>query len=137
MVQLLLQGRGVRLNPVTTMYYVAPVCLGCLLPAFAASEARAVLSWPAVPAARLLASAAAAFALNCSVFLLIGRTSALTMNVGGVVKDWLLIAASVALHGCGPRGAGPEAPAAGQGRSCGPARSTVTPPFLRMPRLRS
>ncbi|GBF90091.1 sugar phosphate phosphate translocator [Raphidocelis subcapitata] len=99
MVQLLLQGRGVRLNPITTMYYVAPVCLACLLPAFAVSEARAVLAGPPVPAARLLGSAAAAFALNCSVFLLIGRTSALTMNVGGVVKDWMLIAASVALHG--------------------------------------
>jgi hypothetical protein len=32
-----------------------------------------------------------------SVFLLIGKTSALTMNVGGVVKDWLLIALSVIL----------------------------------------
>jgi hypothetical protein len=28
------------------------------------------------------------------VFLLVGKTSALTMNVAGVVKDWLLIAFS-------------------------------------------
>ena len=28
------------------------------------------------------------------MFLLVGKTSALTMNVGGVVKDWLLIAFS-------------------------------------------
>jgi hypothetical protein len=34
-------------------------------------------------------------ALNISVFLLVGKTSALTMNVAGVVKDWVLIALSV------------------------------------------
>ena len=35
-----------------------------------------------------------AFALNLAVFLLVGKTSALTMNVAGVVKHWLLIAFS-------------------------------------------
>ncbi|XP_031252661.1 probable sugar phosphate/phosphate translocator At5g25400 isoform X2 [Pistacia vera] len=35
-----------------------------------------------------------AFALNLAVFLLVDKTSALTMNVAGVVKDWLLIAFS-------------------------------------------
>ena len=40
---------------------------------------------------------AAAFGLNMSVFLLIGKTSALTMNVAGVIKDWMLIALSVLL----------------------------------------
>jgi hypothetical protein len=34
-----------------------------------------------------------------AVFLLIGKTSALTMNVAGVVKDWLLIALSVLIFG--------------------------------------
>lgn len=34
-----------------------------------------------------------------SVFLLIGKTSALTMNVAGVIKDWLLIALSVFMYG--------------------------------------
>lgn len=47
----------------------------------------------------LLCSAAAAFALNCAVFLLIGKTSALTLNVAGVVKDVLLIYLSVAVYG--------------------------------------
>ena len=42
-----------------------------------------------------LSNAAAAFGLNMSVFLLIGKTSALTMNIAGVVKDWLLIGLSV------------------------------------------
>jgi hypothetical protein len=33
------------------------------------------------------------------VFLLIGKSSALTMNVAGVAKDWLLIALSVTFLG--------------------------------------
>ena len=36
--------------------------------------------------------------LNMAVFLLIGKTSALTMNIAGVVKDWLLIALSWLLY---------------------------------------
>ena len=36
-------------------------------------------------------------ALNMAVFLLIGKTSALTMNIAGVIKDWLLIGLSVLL----------------------------------------
>ncbi len=42
-----------------------------------------------------LSNAAAAFGLNMSVFMLIGKTSALTMNIAGVIKDSLLIALSV------------------------------------------
>ncbi len=38
-------------------------------------------------------------ALNLAVFLLIGRSSALTMNVAGVLKDWLLILLSVIMFG--------------------------------------
>jgi hypothetical protein len=41
-----------------------------------------------------LANAFTAFLLNLTVFLLIGQTSALTMNVAGVVKDWTLIYSS-------------------------------------------
>lgn len=41
-----------------------------------------------------LLNAVVAFGLNMAVFMLIGKTSALTMNIGGVVKDWLLIGLS-------------------------------------------
>ncbi len=33
-----------------------------------------------------------------AVFLLIGKTSALTMNVAGVVKDWILILLSYLIY---------------------------------------
>lgn len=59
-----------------------------------ASAVLAVLASPAL----LLANAACAFALNLSAFLLIGKTSALTMNVAGVVKDWILIWLSAAVY---------------------------------------
>ena len=47
----------------------------------------------------LVINACVAFALNLAVFLLIGRSSALTMNVAGVVKDWILIGTSPVLFG--------------------------------------
>lgn len=82
------------------MYHVSPVCLVCLLIPFAALEAEQLayddwgVSW-----GLLLMSAAAAFALNCAIYLLIGKTSALTMNIAGVVKDVLLISLSMSLYG--------------------------------------
>jgi len=104
LVQLLLQSRGLALNPVTTLYHVAPASLVALAGPWAALEAGPLLvgiragSVPLNPWV-LASNAAAAVSLNLAVFLLIGRTSALTMNVAGVLKDWLLIAASAALFG--------------------------------------
>ncbi len=40
-----------------------------------------------------------AFALNLAVFLLVKRTSALTMNVCGLIKDWFTIGGSVFFFG--------------------------------------
>ena len=104
LVQVLLQRRGLKLNPVTSMYYISPVSALCLLPpwlALEASDLRAGLASGDVAAAPalLVANAAAAAALNLAVFLLVGRTSALTMNVAGVVKDWALIGLSASLFG--------------------------------------
>eukprot|EP00878_Enallax_costatus_P038034 GHUV01043166.1.p1 GENE.GHUV01043166.1~~GHUV01043166.1.p1 ORF type:complete len:281 (+),score=83.26 GHUV01043166.1:789-1631(+) len=100
LVQILLQGQGIKLNPITTMYYISPVCLACLLIPFAVFEAERLASytWHIGPGL-LLGSAAAAFALNCSIFLLIGKSSALTMNIAGVAKDMLLIYLSMAVYG--------------------------------------
>jgi len=104
LVQLLLQRRGLHLNPVTTLYHVAPASLAALAGPWAALEAGPLMAGikagtvPLNPAI-LLSNAAAAVALNLAVFLLIGRTSALTMNVAGVLKDWLLIGLSATLFG--------------------------------------
>eukprot|EP00850_Spirogloea_muscicola_P013963 SM000097S24816 [mRNA] locus=s97:391426:394408:+ [translate_table: standard] len=96
LIQILLTSKGIKLNPILSLYYVAPCCLFFL-----------TFPWLYVELPRLLAAgsfkpdfltfgtnASVAFGLNIAVFLLIGKTSALTMNVAGVVKDWLLIAFS-------------------------------------------
>lgn len=96
LIQILLNSKGITLNPMTSLYYVAPCCLAFL-----------TLPWIFVefPLLRNTSSfhfdfiifgtnSLCAFALNLAVFLLVGKTSALTMNVAGVVKDWLLIAFS-------------------------------------------
>ena len=71
----------------------------CLLLPWAIFEAQPLFSDPTVhiDIPIFVSNAAAAFGLNMSVFLLIGKTSALTMNVAGVIKDWMLIALSVLL----------------------------------------
>ena len=48
------------------------------------------LSFPLI----FLANAISALLLNLAVLLTIGRLSALTLNIGGVIKDWMLIALS-------------------------------------------
>lgn len=42
-------------------------------------------------------NALSAFALNISIFLVIGRTGAVTVRVAGVLKDWILIALSTVI----------------------------------------
>lgn len=103
LVQILLQSRGLKLNPITTLYYIAPASCVFLLVPWSVLESSAIrevlLSGNfAVSPKMLFLNASCAFALNLSVFLLIGQTSALTMNVAGVVKDWLLIGLSASVY---------------------------------------
>lgn len=101
LVQILLSSEDLKLNSITTMYLVSPVCLLFLTVPFL------VLEWPLMSTKEQRSShdtlslclalsfnALVAFCLNVSVYLLIGKTSALTMNVAGVIKDWLLIGLS-------------------------------------------
>ncbi|XP_054788875.1 probable sugar phosphate/phosphate translocator At5g25400 [Prosopis cineraria] len=96
MIQILLTSKGISLNPITSLYYVAPCCLAFL------SVPWIIVEYPVLKAASAFkfdfvifgTNSLCAFALNLAVFLLVGKTSALTMNVAGVVKDWLLIAFS-------------------------------------------
>lgn len=92
MVQLLMNSQGLQMNPLQSLYYVSPACLLSLIVPFVFAEAPILLNNPPdFQPGVLLANALAAFALNLAVFLLIGKTSALTMNIAGVIKDWMLI----------------------------------------------
>ena len=131
------------MNPVSTLYHIAPCCFVFLFLPFTYIELPRIMNDPnvVINVPLLLGSAAIAFgeegrgkgrslqwpgsvpipsledspynlpsslpsppppppaALNMAVFLLIGKTSALTMNIAGVVKDWMLIGLSVAMFG--------------------------------------
>jgi hypothetical protein len=82
---MLMQQVGIKLNSIQTMYYVSPCCFLCLCIPFTILEAPILLQHPGLMQRPLLllSSAACAFCLNVSVYMLIGNTSALTLNVAG------------------------------------------------------
>uniref|UniRef100_A0A5B6YVW9 Sugar phosphate transporter domain-containing protein n=2 Tax=Davidia involucrata TaxID=16924 RepID=A0A5B6YVW9_DAVIN len=96
MIQILLTSKGITLNPITSLYYVAPCCLIFLFVPWIIVEYPLLKDTSSFHLDFLIfgTNSFCAFALNLAVFLLVGKTSALTMNVAGVVKDWLLIAFS-------------------------------------------
>lgn len=99
LVQILINSQGLNMNPLQSLYYISPACLLCLSVPLVLVEIGPIMAdltlkfYPSV----FLANALAAFVLNLAVFLLIGKTSALTMNIAGVIKDWMLIFFSFSL----------------------------------------
>jgi len=86
--QILLTSKGISLNPMTSLYYIAPTCFAFLtIPWYFNEYARlsetegGFFADPDFLTFGL--NCLCAFALNLAVFLLIGKTSALTMNVAG------------------------------------------------------
>ncbi|ERN05894.1 hypothetical protein AMTRI_Chr10g6480 [Amborella trichopoda] len=96
LIQILLTSKGINLNPITSLYYVAPCCLVFLTIPWLYVEFPIIRETSTFRFDYFIfgTNSLCAFGLNLAVFLLIGKTSALTMNVAGVVKDWLLIAFS-------------------------------------------
>lgn len=93
LVQVLITRQGYAMNPIQSLYYVSPACAACLALPFIAVELPEILAdvHLEIDYGMLLLNALTAFALNLAVFLLIGKTSALTMNIAGVIKDLSLI----------------------------------------------
>ncbi|CAA7391068.1 unnamed protein product [Spirodela intermedia] len=93
--QILLQKRGLSLNPITTLYYIAPCSLFFLfIPWFFLEKEGLDVDQIQSNLWIFLSNAMCALALNVIVFLVIGRTGAVTTRVAGVLKDWILIALS-------------------------------------------
>ncbi|QCD98329.1 DNA repair protein REV1 [Vigna unguiculata] len=96
--QVLLQKKGLNLNPITSLYYIAPCSFVFLfIPWY-------ILEKPEMEDPHMqfnfwifFSNAVCAFTLNLSTFLVIGRTGAVTIRVAGVLKDWLLITLSTVL----------------------------------------
>ncbi|KAJ7973134.1 Sugar phosphate transporter domain containing protein [Quillaja saponaria] len=96
--QVLLQKKGLTLNPITSLYYIAPCCFVFLFVPWYFLEKPPMEDlhfqfnfWI------FFSNALCALALNFSTFLVIGRSGAVTIRVAGVLKDWILIALSTVL----------------------------------------
>ncbi|KAF6171152.1 hypothetical protein GIB67_013295 [Kingdonia uniflora] len=97
--EIFVKRKGLKLNPVSVMYYVSPCSALCLfIPWIFLEKPKmdAAGSWSFQPIVLALNSLCT-FALNLSVFLVISHTSALTIRVAGVVKDWVVVLLSAVL----------------------------------------
>ncbi|KAK4143010.1 triose-phosphate transporter family-domain-containing protein [Dichotomopilus funicola] len=101
MVQRLLSSAEFKMDPLVSLYYFAPVC--------AAMNFVIALFWevPKVTMAEVydvglftfFLNGMCAFLLNVSVVFLIGKTSSLVLTLCGVLKDVLLVVASMIIWG--------------------------------------
>jgi len=99
MVQRLLSSAEFKMDPLVSLYYFAPACaimngvvaLIVEVPKMSLADIEMVGYLP------LLANAMIAFMLNVSVVFLIGRTSAVVLTLSGVLKDILLVVASMVI----------------------------------------
>ncbi|WRX21597.1 Sugar phosphate transporter domain - like 10 [Theobroma cacao] len=96
--QVLLQKKGLTLNPITSLYYIAPCSFVFLfVPWCLLEKPRMAVSQIQFNFWIFFSNALCALALNLSTFLVIGRTGAVTIRVAGVLKDWILIALSTVI----------------------------------------
>ncbi|KAM5360322.1 hypothetical protein ACJZ2D_013839 [Fusarium nematophilum] len=101
MVQRLLSSADYKMDPLVSLYYFAPIC--------AVMNGAVALVWE-VPKCSMtevynvglftfFLNGLCAFMLNVSVVFLIGKTSAVVLTLCGVLKDILLVAASMIIWG--------------------------------------
>ncbi|KAI4372523.1 hypothetical protein MLD38_010743 [Melastoma candidum] len=96
--QILLQKKGLALNPITSLYYIAPCSFVFLFVPWYLIEMPEIQVLPVqFNLWVFFSNAVCALALNFSIFLVIGRSGAVTVRVAGVLKDWILIALSTVL----------------------------------------
>ncbi|KAK0383549.1 hypothetical protein NLU13_9460 [Sarocladium strictum] len=97
MIQVMLSGEGLRMDPLVGLYYYAPVCAVMNLFVAAVSEFPR-FEWNDVVQTgfgMLFLNAGVAFFLNIASVFLIGKTSGLVMTLTGIFKNILLVAAAV------------------------------------------
>ncbi|KAK0635424.1 triose-phosphate transporter family-domain-containing protein [Bombardia bombarda] len=97
MIQVLLSGDGQKMDPLVSLYYYAPVCAAMNVFVAIVSEAGRFDSADLAKAGYglLLLNAMVAFMLNVSSVFLIGKTSSLVMTLTGILKNILLVIASI------------------------------------------
>ncbi|AEE32978.1 Sugar phosphate transporter domain [Arabidopsis suecica] len=96
LMEILVKRKGIKLNPLSLMYYMSPCSAICLFIPWIFLEKSKMDTWN-FHVLVLSLNSLCTFALNLSVFLVISRTSALTIRIAGVVKDWLVVLVSALL----------------------------------------
>ncbi|KAI9816097.1 MAG: hypothetical protein M1832_005180 [Thelocarpon impressellum] len=101
MVQRLLSSEEYKMDPLVSLYYFAPVCaaMNFAVSIFTELPRLQLSNVLDVGVFTLLANAMVAFGLNVSVVFLIGKTSSLVFALCGVLKDILLVVASMMIWG--------------------------------------
>ncbi|OAA76281.1 DUF250 domain membrane protein [Akanthomyces lecanii RCEF 1005] len=100
MVQRLLSG-DLKMDPLVSLYYFAPVCaaLNAVIALLTEVPRCTMAQVLHVGLFTFFLNGLCAFMLNVSLVLLIGKTSAVVLTICGVLKDILLVVASMVLFG--------------------------------------
>lgn len=101
MVQRLLSGSEFKMDPLVSLYYFAPVCaaINLVVAVFWELPKVSMTDVYNVGLFTFLLNGMVAFGLNVSVVMLIGKTSSLVLTLCGVLKDVLLVVASMLIWG--------------------------------------
>lgn len=94
--------KSLKLDPLSSLYYIAPVCalfIGIACCYFEAKDLPFERFSDPTFLSVLLINGLVSFTLNVAVVLLISNTSALVLTLAGIVKDILLVILSVAVIG--------------------------------------
>ncbi|KAI9149357.1 putative sugar phosphate/phosphate translocator [Paramyrothecium foliicola] len=97
MIQVMLSGEGMKMDPLVGLYYYAPVCTVMNIVVAIFTELPKFKLEDAAQAGygMLLLNAMVAFMLNVASVFLIGKTSGLVMTLTGILKNILLVVISV------------------------------------------
>ncbi|KAK1148813.1 hypothetical protein N8T08_008698 [Aspergillus melleus] len=99
MVQRLLSSSEFKMDPLVSLYYFAPACAvtNGVVTYFYELPRLTMGDINNLGISTLVANALVAFLLNVSVVLLIGKTSAVVLTMAGILKDILLVVASMVI----------------------------------------
>lgn len=98
--ELLFSKNGIKMSGLESVYCISPICFLTVSPVCAYFEGRRLVealgshALPSSLGAILGANCFCAFMLNVASMLMVKNTSALTMKVVGVAKDWIVIIVS-------------------------------------------
>ncbi|KAJ5653899.1 sugar phosphate/phosphate translocator [Penicillium lividum] len=97
MVQRLLSSAEFKMDPLVSLYYYAPACAVAngVVTLFTDLPRMGMADIYGLGIMTLIVNALVAFMLNASVVLLIGKTSAVVLTMAGILKDILLVCASM------------------------------------------